>query len=97
MLSTKSALTLIASWLYFLGAAYAQEALPERKCGPLDKSGRCADDRGAPSPPPTPTLNQRQYCQSNCNAVYGQCLAISRDDRFKEDCNRKQVFCMKAC
>ncbi len=88
----------------FFGPAHAQtgEAMPER-CA-HDTSGRCVGDASAP-PPGSGTSDvlrqvqstQRWACQTNCNIVYSSCLGMSNDDHFKEDCNRKQVFCMKAC
>jgi hypothetical protein len=75
------------------------EALPESKCGPLDKLGRCtgSSSSGSTSATSPSMINTMQVCRSSCNNLYGQCLAVSIDDKLKEDCNRKQVFCMKAC
>jgi hypothetical protein len=92
----------------FLGVTVAElnaqqplgEALPESKCGPLDKLGRCTGSPGGTgggASTSSSTINMMQMCRSSCNSVYGQCLMVMTDDKLKEDCNRKQVFCMKAC
>lgn len=39
MFGNRTATIIVASWLGFLASAAAQEALPERKCGPLKHVG----------------------------------------------------------
>jgi hypothetical protein len=93
----RNPLVVLALVCICFGQAHAQngEAAPER-CG-IDSSGRSTCGGNSSGTAPGLGATVRRNCQSSCNSLYSQCLAVTGDDRLKEDCNRKQTFCIKSC